>query len=179
MYFRRILNYFCVCLYAPAAAAPASIHPRSAWLLADAAPPLHQWVEQLEKRSLSSNLRSRKLFFVAWSEAEKSENSQSCLFWLTLNPLISPSLARRWANRCNSVSLCVFLCSRWSVPGDELGVKSLRSVSFSLQCAATAAMVTCTHTGHWRATLKRRRFDSLRQSWPLRWVCIFNHQLQY
>lgn len=100
MYFRRILNYFCVCLYAPAAAAPASIHPRSAWLLADAAPPLHQWVEQLEKRSLSSNLRSRRLFFFAWREAEKSENSQSCLFWLTLNPLISPYPARRWANRC-------------------------------------------------------------------------------
>lgn len=60
----------------------------------------------------------------------------------------------------------------------ELGVKYLRRVSFSLQCAATAAMETCTPTGRWRASLRRRRFDSLRQSWAVLWVCAFNHQLR-
>lgn len=60
----------------------------------------------------------------------------------------------------------------------ELGVKYLRLVSFSLQCAATAAMETCTPTGRWRASLRRRRFDSLRQSWAVLWVCAFNHQLR-
>lgn len=60
----------------------------------------------------------------------------------------------------------------------ELGVKYLRCVSFSLQCAATAATETCTPTGRWRASLRRRRFDSLQQSWAVLWVCAFNHQLR-